>query len=177
VKQAVRDKHAGSGVRVRPASEADVDAIRAIYNEGIQDRVATLDDESKSESDMRAWWADHAEPHAVLVATTPDERIVGWASLNRFSHRCAHAEIADLSVYVARDSRGRGIGTALLCEIERAGVHNGFHKIVLHALARNLAGKALYESSGFRMVGVLREHGKLDTQYLDVIVMEKILAR
>jgi L-amino acid N-acyltransferase YncA len=164
-------------VRVRPASEADLDSIRAIYNEGIADRVATLDDEAKSESDIRTWWANHGEPHAVRVATTPGERIVGWASLNRFSHRCAHAEIADLSVYVARDSRGRGVGTALLREIERAGLRNGFHKIVLHALARNLAGKALYERCGFRMVGVLREHGKLDTEYLDVIVMEKILAR
>ena len=124
----------------------------------------------------------HGDPN-VLQVIDVQGHAVGFQTADLLNspflqvHDGAHAEIADLSVYVARDSRGRGVGTALLGEIERAGLQNGFHKIVLHALARNLAGKALYERCGFRMVGVLQEHGKLDTEYLDVIVMEKILAR
>jgi phosphinothricin acetyltransferase len=101
--------------------------------------------------------------------------MLGWASLNRFSHRCAHDAIADLSVYVARSDRGRGVGTALLGALDIIAKARGFHKIVLHALNRNEPGKRLYQSSGFSVVGIFKDHGIIDGQYADVIAMEKIL--
>ena len=91
----------------------DLESIRRIYNEGIEDRVATLDSDPKSAEEIEQWWAAHSGRFKVLVATE-EERVTGWASLNPFSHRCAHADIADLSVYVARERRGKGIGYALL---------------------------------------------------------------
>ena len=97
-------------VTVRNASESDLPAIQTIYNEGIEDRVATLEADPKSLADIVAWWSQHTGTYGVLVATEAD-RVIGWASLNPFSHRCAHAEIADLSVYVARSRRGRALAT------------------------------------------------------------------
>jgi len=158
---------------VRPATAADLDAILRIYNEGIEDRVATLETELKTRGDITEWWSQHDDRYAVLVATDGGE-LVGWASLNRFSHRCAHEEIADLSVYVARSYRGRGAGFALLEELARR-ARGAFHKIVLHALDGNVAGKRLYGKAGFTVVGVFREHGKLDGRYVDVVAMEKLL--
>ena len=75
-------------VAVRAANAADVERIRIIYNEGIEDREATLDLEPKSTADMAAWWAGHAGRHAVIVAER-DGAIVGWAALNPYSHRLA----------------------------------------------------------------------------------------
>jgi L-amino acid N-acyltransferase YncA len=159
---------------IRRAVSADREALRRIYNEGIEDRVATLDTAPKSSGEIRAWWAEHDGRFAVLVALESGA-IVGWASLNRFSQRCAHSNIADLSVYVARSHRGRGIGSALLQRLESEARAGGFHKIVLHALNRNEHGKRLYSKSGFREVGVFREHGIVDGGYVDVVAMEKLL--
>jgi L-amino acid N-acyltransferase YncA len=157
----------------RPASD-DLEAIRRIYNEGVEDRVATLEHGTKSRHEIEKWWREHDDRYAVLVATHAGD-VVGWASLNRFSHRCAHAEVADLSIYVARRHRGRGVGYALLTALADEAVQNGFHKIVLHALNGNEQGKRLYRKAGFREVGVFHEHGLLDGRYADVIAMERIL--
>jgi L-amino acid N-acyltransferase YncA len=161
-------------VTVRDASSADLEAIRAIYNEGIEDRVATLDVDAKSRDSMADWWSQHTDRYGVLVATESDEAI-GWAALNPFSYRCAHADIADLSVYVARDHRGRGIGYELLAHLTQLAKERGFHKIVLHALNVNEHGKALYRKAGFNEVGIFREHGRLDGRFVDVVAMELLL--
>lgn len=159
---------------VRGATFDDLDTIRRIYNEGIEDRVATLDTASKSTRDLEAWWHDHEAPYAVLVAVESGA-VVGWASLNRFSQRCSHSAVADLSVYVARSHRGRRIGTELLCRLEERAASAGFRKIVLHALASNEHGKRLYRTCGFREVGVFEQHGTIDGDYADVVAMEKLL--
>jgi phosphinothricin acetyltransferase len=161
---------------VRRAATGDLDAIARIYNEGIEDRVATLDVEPKTRADIEAWWREHDERHTVLVATE-SERVVGWASLNRFSHRCAHSAIADLSVYVTRSQRGRGVGAELLRRLEEQARTGGFHKIVLHALDSNEHGKRLYRKRGFRDVGVFEQHGVIDGGFADVVAMEKLLER
>lgn len=161
---------------MRPASIADLDAIARIYNEGIEDRVATLDTSPKQPEEMTRWWCEHDERYVVFIATESDD-VIGWASLNRFSHRCAHSAIADLSVYVARRHRGRGAGYALLSRLASEGVKNGFHKIVLHALDGNESGKRLYRKCGFAQVGVFKEHGRLDGRYVDVVAMERVLGR
>jgi len=159
---------------IRRAHTEDAEPIRRIYNEGIEDRIATLDTDPKSREDIAQWWAQHNERFAILVALEGDP-IVGWASLNRFSHRCAHAAIADLSVYVARQYRGCGVGSALLARLEHEAVAGGFHKIVLHALNTNEHGKRLYRKAGFEQVGVFRAHGILDGRFVDVVAMEKLL--
>jgi len=161
-------------IDIRVASRADLDVIRTIYNEGIEDRTATLDTALKSNVEMSEWWSQHTDAYTVIVATELD-RVVGWASLNRFSHRCAHAGIADLSVYVSRRRHGQGIGLALLCQLIQLARASGFHKIVLYALDLNERGKRLYRNVGFALVGVFREHGQLDGRFVDVIAMELLL--
>ncbi|HEV3196089.1 MAG TPA: arsinothricin resistance N-acetyltransferase ArsN1 family A [Candidatus Cybelea sp.] len=159
---------------VRRATPGDLEAIRRIYNEGIEDRVATLETDPKPLAEIQRWWSDHDDCFTVLVATDA-AAIIGWASLNRYSQRCAHAAIADLSVYVSRSHRGRGVGSALLRALESHAIAAGFHKIVLHALNDNEHGKRLYRRSGFREVGVFREHGIVDGRHVDVVLMEKLL--
>jgi phosphinothricin acetyltransferase len=159
---------------VRHAAPEDIEDVRRIYNEGIEDRCATLDENPKSRDDIAQWWSERTGRYCVLVAVE-EGRIVGWASLNPFSHRCAHAAIADLSVYVARASRGRGVGAALLAQLDAAARLHGFRKIVLHALDANEPGKRLYRKSGFAEVGVFKRHGLLDGAYVDVVAMEKLL--
>ncbi|MBC5804869.1 MAG: GNAT family N-acetyltransferase [Candidatus Eremiobacter antarcticus] len=160
---------------VRSAGADDLEAIRAIYNEGIEDGIATLDYDVKTHAQMRDWFEQRSTRYPVIVACR-DGQVVGWASLNPYSHRCAYNGVADLSIYVRRDARGQGVGTELMAEIEELARAKDFHKIVLHALTDNPAGRRLYEKRDFRDVGVFKEQGRLDGRFVDVIAMEKILA-
>ena len=166
--------HSFGSRTIRQAADGDLEAIAAIYNEGIEDRVATLDTQPKSRDEIADWWRHHGDRYAVLVVTE-NGNLLGWASLNRFSARCAHAEIADVSVYVKREFRGRGVGFALLSGLAHEAAASGFRKLVLHALDDNEHGKRLYFKAGFREVGVFREHGQIDGRYVDVVAMERIL--
>lgn len=161
-------------VSVRGASAQDVPAIASIYNQGIEDGVATLEYAPKTLAEMGRWFEAHDERYAVLAACAADE-VVGWASLNSYSHRCAYDGVADLSIYIRRDWRNRGVGRQLLQAVEAEAVRGGFHKIVLFALSFNDAGRRLYAGSGFREVGVFVEQGKLDGRYVDVLIMEKLV--
>ena len=161
-------------VTVRPAGMGDVDAICAIHNQGIADRIATLDMTLRAPEDTRAWLAGRGPRHPVLVADV-DGAVAGWASLNRFNPRAAYDHVADFSVYVERGSRGQGVGRELLARLVDRARDIGFHKMVLAAMAFNTAGLALYTRAGFSRVGVYREQGRLDDRWVDVVIMEKIL--
>jgi L-amino acid N-acyltransferase YncA len=159
---------------VRPAVPADAEAICLIYNQGIEDRVATLETELRTPAERLQWLGGRALRHPVLVATAAGE-VVGWASLNRFNPRPAYDHVADASVYVERGWRGRGVGRCLLERLVETARELGYHKMVLAAFPTNLAGMALYERLGFSRVGIYREHGLLDGRWVDVMVMERLL--
>lgn len=164
----------GAEPMVRLATPADVPAITRIYNEGIVDRVATLETEERSEAERATWLASRGPRHPVLVAERAG-KVVGWASLNAFNPRPAYDHVADLSVYVGREARGQGIGTTLLAVLPEVARILGYHKLVLAAFPTNAAGLRLYQRSGFREVGVYREQGFVDARWVDVTVMERLL--
>ncbi|MDO8562609.1 MAG: arsinothricin resistance N-acetyltransferase ArsN1 [Candidatus Limnocylindria bacterium] len=160
---------------IRTATAADAETIARVHNEGIADRVATLDTEWRTAEDRQRWLAERGPHHPVVVAEA-EGRVVGWASLNVFNPREAYRHVADLSVYVAREARGRGAGTALLQRVIELAHELGFHKLVLAAMPWNAAGIALYRREGFREVGTYREQGLLDGRWVDVVVMERLFS-
>lgn len=163
-----------AGFKTRLASLNDLGAILNIYNQGIEDRIATLEENQKDIEYMTEWFNNHNERFAVLVIEDNDE-IVGWASLNAYSNRSAYAGVADLSIYIRRDYRGKGVGSSLLKEIECTAIKNDFNKIVLFTFPFNNLGQGLYKKNGFREVGVFKNQGKLDGRFVDVMIMEKLL--
>lgn len=161
---------------VRNAIPADLQSILRIYNQGIQDRIATLETDEKDSSYMEEWFNNHAGRYTVLVAEQ-EGHVVGWASLNRYSQRCAYDGVADLSIYIDREYRGQGIGRLLLQELEQAAKKNGFYKIVLFTFPFNGMGQGLYRRCGYREVGIFENQGILDGKFVDVMAMEKVFNR
>ena len=161
-------------LRIRGAAAGDTDAICRIYNQGIQDRVATLETEERTPEERTQWLGARGPRHPVLVAEA-DGGVVGWASLNVFNARRAYDHVADLSLYVEREWRGRGVGRRLLDALVARAIELGYHKLVLAAFPWNAAGMRAYGRAGFREVGIYREQGRLDGRWVDTVVMEKIL--
>ncbi|HUO65157.1 MAG TPA: arsinothricin resistance N-acetyltransferase ArsN1 family A [Terriglobales bacterium] len=161
-------------ITVRFASLDDAAAICAIYNQGIVDRVATLETELRDADERRRWLGSRSSRYPVVVAESAG-RVIAWASLNSFNPRRCYDHVADISVYVERSWRGKGVGLILLGRLVELGRGLGFHKLVLACFPTNKAGVALYERMGFVPVGVYREQGLLDGQWVDVLIMEQLL--
>ena len=162
-------------MRIRPAEPCDAPAICEIYNQGIEDRMATLETRLRTPEERRRWLEARGPRHPVVVCEQRGA-VCGWASLNSFNPREAYDHVADFSVYVERRSRGQGVGGALLAHLEVLAAERRFHKLVLAMFPSNRAGIALYRGKGFREVGTYREHGWLDGRWVDILIMEKILA-
>ncbi len=163
-------------MEIRAAQPADAAAIARIYNQGIEDRTATLETQLRTPEERVEWLAARSPRHPVLVAVAKTGEVVGWGALNSFNPRAAYDFVADFSVYVARERRGQGIGDALLSALEDSARVLGYHKLVLAALPANASGMKLYQRHGFRTAGIYHEQGMLDGHWVDVILMEKILA-
>lgn len=162
------------GIQIRKAMRTDIPSILTIYNQGIEDRIATLEQDTKDIKYMENWFSQHEGRYTVIVAEEGGI-ILGWASLNPYSHRCAYEGVADLSVYIDRGQRGKRVGTLLLKKLEKIGLENRFYKIVLFTFAFNGLGQGLYRKQGYREVGVFQDQGILDGKFVDVMIMEKIL--
>jgi L-amino acid N-acyltransferase YncA len=161
-------------VTIRPATAADVLEITRIYNEGIRDRLATLETEERTPQERLDWLEARNERHPVLVAERQGA-VAGWGSLNVFNPRPAYAHVADFSIYVGREARGTGVGRMLLSALIERARELGYHKLVLAAFPQNEAGMRLYTRFGFREVGIYREQGLLDGAWVDVVIMERLL--
>ena len=166
-----------SGLSIRPATVDDANAICLIYNQGIEDRVATLETELRTPEERGQWLAARGPRHPVIVAETADDGVVGWGSFNVFNSRAAYRFVADFSIYVERGWRGKGAGSVMLKRLIELGREHGYHKLVLSAFPTNDGGMALYTKLGFRTVGIYKEQGQLDGRWVDTIIMEKLLDR
>ena len=158
-------------MRARTAVPDDAAAIARIYNQGIEDRSATFETYLRTPEDARAWF-DGLHP---VVVVEDGDQIIAFASTSTYRPRACYAGIAEFSVYVARESRGRGAGRlameALIREAERA----GFWKLVSRVFPENTASLGLLRSLGFREVGRYEKHGQLDGVWRDVVIVELLI--
>jgi len=160
---------------VRIAQQNDIPFITKIYNEGIEDRIATLETRLRTEEEMLDWLNNRSEKHKVLVIEDENNTVHGWASLNVFNSRCCYSGVVDISIYISRIMRGKGLGKQLLRSLIQTAKDEGFHKLVLSTFKFNEAGQKLYKSVGFREVGTYEKQGILDGKWVDVTIMELLL--
>ena len=155
----------------RPASPDDAPILAQIYNEGIEDRVGTFETRPRTVQDVAAWF-DGTHPIVVVEA---DGEVVAFASTSSYRSRDCYAGIAEFSVYVARRARGQGAGTgakrALLDAVKPAGIW----KLVSRIFVENHASRRLMASMGFREVGIYEKHARLDGQWRDVVIVERLI--
>jgi L-amino acid N-acyltransferase YncA len=164
------DDAAAPGLLIRAAEEPDAAAVAAIHNEGIEDRVATFQTQVQSAETAVA----RMGRGSLLVAERGGE-VLGWGGLGPYEHYSYYETVAEVTVYVSRAARGAGIGGSLLNALDRAGEERGMHKLVAKIFSDNEASIALFARAGYREVGVHRRHGRLDGDWRDVVVFEKLL--
>jgi len=146
----------------------DWPAVRTIYEEGIATGNATFQSSAPSWED---WNSEHV-PKCRLVATEAG-RVIGWAALSPVSSRCVYKGVAEVSVYVAAQARGRGIGLRLLKELVLVSERNGFWTLQAGVFPENAPSVAVHQRCGFRVVGIRERLGEMDGRWRDVLLLER----
>jgi len=150
-----------------------MEAIARIYNHGIDERSSTFETEPRTAADIGAWLAT-ADRLPVLVADE-DGEVLGWSRVLAYSDRAAYAGVGEVSVYVDAAARGRGLGRALLEALEQRARELEFWKLIGKLFTDNAASAALVERCGWRQVGLHLRHGRLDGEWRDVLLVERVL--
>ena len=161
-------------MEVRPATPADAEAIREIYNAEVTGSTVTFDLVPRTLAEQRAWLEDRSGGHVALVAAD-DGGILGFGSLSPYRDRPAYNTSVEDSVYVHRDHRGRGVGRALLGELVTTARNHGFHTVLARVVGGHEASIALHVDAGFALVGTEREVGRKFGRWLDVVVLQLVL--
>lgn len=161
-----------SGVSVRRAAARDLDAVARIYSAGIAERVATFETQPRS-AERIATWATDGQPF--LVGEDELGRVVGWARAGTYSDRCVYEGVAEHAVYVDPAARGHGLGRRLLEALADDAERRGIYKLTSRVFTGNLASRAAHAAAGFTEVGVQRRHGKLEGEWKDCVLVERLL--
>ena len=159
------------GITTRTATRADAAAISRIYNDGILDRVATFETELRGLADIEAWFSGD---RVIVVAEDP-HTVIAFATTSPYRSRPCYAGVAEFSVYVAREVRGRGAGSQVMLALLEQAEAAGFWKLVSRVFLENMASRALLRKVGFREVGIYEKHAQLDGVWRDVVIVERLL--
>jgi L-amino acid N-acyltransferase YncA len=153
---------------IAPMTKQHWDAVREIYGQGIATGNATF------ESSVPDWkhWDERHLPVCRLIARW-DKKVLGWAALSRVSSRPVYAGIAEVSIYVADEARGQGIGRKLLSALVEASEQNGIWTLQAGILAENAVSIRLHQQAGFRIVGTRERIGCMDGRWRDTVLMER----
>lgn len=161
----------GPVLKARPAIPADAAPIARVYNQGIEERVATFETRPRSAEDVLAWF-DGVHPVVVVEAAGA---VIAFASTSTYRPRECYSGIAEFSVYVAREARGFGAGRLALEALLQEAQQRGFWKLVSRVFVENTVSRTLLRTLGFREVGVYEKHAQLDGVWRDVVIVEYLI--
>jgi phosphinothricin acetyltransferase len=173
-------------LRIRKAIASDAVGICEIYNQAIDDKMATFETERKTALERHKWLDEHDLKHPVLVAVrdrhmseiglgAKDEEIVGWASISIYRTKSWYSRVGEVSIYVKQGSRGTGVGKQLMTALVDEAKRLGYSKLVSRIFAFNVASRNLCKSCGFREVGTYEKHGKLNGKWVDTVIVERLI--
>ncbi len=160
-------------MRVRRATIDDAAAMCRIYNEGIADRIATFETAPRAVDDVRAWFTGS---HPIVVTEDDRRDVIAFASTSTYRPRDCYSGVAEFSVYVAREARGKGAGRMAMTALIDAAREAGFWKLLSRVFVENHASRSLLKSVGFREVGTYQKHGRLDGVWRDTVIVELLLS-
>jgi len=153
---------------IREFTEQDWPAVKNIYLVGLATGNASFE---TSAPEWEAWNGGHSK-HSRLVAET-DGKILGWVALSPVSGRCAYGGVAEVSVYVSKEARGKSIGAELLKALIAASEENGIWTLQSGIFEENEASIRLHQKCGFRTIGYRERIGQRDGVWRNVVLLER----
>ena len=162
---------------IRLARTEDADVINEIYNHYVCHSTCSFQTDPSTHDERLRWLEAHGEGHPVLVAETAGGEVLGWASVSPYHTRCAYRFTVEDSIYIRNGLHGRGVGSALLAALVARCERAGHHSIIAMIAADQPASLALHRKFAFAEVAHLREVGYKFDRWIDVVFMQRMLAK
>lgn len=162
-------------IEIRHATEGDLPAILAIYNDVILHTTAVYDYEPHTLEMRQQWFRTKQKQGYPVFVATRNEGIVGLSSIGPFRAWPAYKFSVEDSVYVAGDARGQGIGKLLIPPLLEAAKKLNLHTIIAGIDATNEASIKLHQRFGFAEVAHFKEVGYKFNQWLDLKFLQLII--
>ncbi len=155
--------------KIRDMKNTDWEEVASIYLEGIKTGIATFQLEVPT---FEAWDKSHIK--VCRFVAEEDGQVVGWVALSAYSNRCVYAGVAEVSIYIKAESRGKGIGEKLLQKVITASEKEGFWTLQSGIIEINKASLALHKKAGFRLIGyrerIAKDHNGV---WQNTVLMER----
>lgn len=158
-------------MKARLATIADAEAIARIYNQGIEDRIATFETQPRSTGEIEAWFSKEY----VVVVAEDGRDVLAFAATFPYRTRECYAGVREFSVYVDRQWRGKGAGRLAMQELIDESRRRGMWKLLSRVFPENTQSLKLLRTLGFREVGVYKKHARLDGEWRDVVIIEYLI--
>lgn len=151
-----------------PIVEDHYSQVVEIYLQGISTGIATFQTQA---ADWADWNRSHL--HHCRIGAFEGDILIGWAALSPVSGRPVYAGVAEVSIYIAEDFRGRGVGKKLLLKLIEESESAGIWTLQSGIFSENKASIKLHQQCGFRIVGCRERIGKRDGQWKDNLLLER----
>jgi L-amino acid N-acyltransferase YncA len=159
---------------IRPSRDQDLPAITAIYAHHVLHGTGTFETEPPSEAEMTGRRADVLAKGLPYLVAEEGGRVLGYAYCQWFKPRPAYRFSAEDSIYLHPDAQGKGLGKALLAELERQAESAGIRKLIaVIGDSANKGSVGVHRTLGFKPVGVIQSCGWKFGKWLDIVLMEK----
>jgi phosphinothricin acetyltransferase len=155
-------------IEIKPLEPLHWNEVRRIYEEGLHTGNATF---QTSAPEWEEWDKSHIQTGRFVAIE--NENILGWAALTPVSGRCVYGGVAEISVYVSENARGKGVGKELLKSLIENSEANGFWTLQAGIFPENIASIRIHEATGFRIIGKREKIGKMNGQWRDTILLER----
>lgn len=163
-------------ITIRHATQADLSAIVAIYNQSVLTKQATADLTPVTVEQQQAWFDKHSlEKNRPMLVAVTNEKIVGWATLSNLYERPAYRISAEISVYIDETAKGHGIGKKLVEKQLELAPSCGVQQAVVKIFAHNQPSLNLFKTLGFEQWGYLKQVCDMDGFIADVVILGKTL--
>lgn len=157
-----------SKMNIRSMQIGDSEAVLSIYSEGIEDLIATFETRCPD-------WNEWDKSHITACRLVAEEGgvIIGWGALSAVSQRECYRGVAEVSIYVARVARGKGVGTAMLNALIHASERADYWTLQSSTFEDNVFSLQLQKKCGFRIVGTRERIAMLDGHWKTTVIMER----
>lgn len=161
-------------LRIRTAVLSDLPRLTEIYNQGVEDGVATCELSGFSPEERVGWFEEHQGPYRIWVAERLGT-VVGWTSLSQYDRKPCFYRTGTIATYVERQCRRLNVGSALRAHLIAEAKRLGFHSVLSRVWVTNVQSRRLAEKFGFTQIGYLPELVFINGKYVDCLLFQKML--
>lgn len=162
-------------MKIRDARMDDAEAIRAIYNDAVLNTTAVFDYTAREPQAQRDWLQMKAEQNLPVLVAEESGTVLGYASYGPFRPWPAYLYTVENAIYIAPQSRGKGIGAQLLQPLLQIAKDRGLRTMIAGITADNAASLRLHEKLGYVQAGLIREAGWKFERWLDLVFLQRML--